>query len=450
MHHHNHVNILADWFGTILWTMAEEKTSSSSQKKETGVKLKHSSSKIVQAPIDRWGYIGIWIRHQLLECIKIGVPVNLVLQKHRTPFINKIMTTCSFLGSEDFFTLLAMFITWIIDARLGRLFTILLGLGFYCSSFFKSLLCLPRPPSPPVTPLHREDLDWAFPSHHGIMGVVAPWYLWFYCFIHYHSPPAVQILLFIGFLLWSVGVIFSRIYLGVHSPADMVGGGIMGVTILSIYLLVDDYIDYQCAAGRFVVPQAIVIVLGFLAVHPRTVPETQSFGETVIVTSCAFGCVIARACPLTKTSKLSLWDISPADSTMTEVWLIGILRLVLGISIVLTTRLLTKRFFKSTFFAMYNYFGVPCYSFTTYLQSHPATSKHLNYTYKLPPLTNNEKSSDVSEDENGSSKSDSEEDSDGPTCLPYDVDIPTRFFCYTILGWLLCEGGPLVFHLIGV
>ena len=33
---------------------------------------------------------------------------------------------------------------------------------------------------------------------------------------------------------------FSRLYLGVHSPADIVTGGILGGLLLSLYLQIDD------------------------------------------------------------------------------------------------------------------------------------------------------------------------------------------------------------------
>lgn len=46
-----------------------------------------------------------------------------------------------------------------IDCRLGRLFGVLLAVGFYTTGSLKTLFCLPRPPSPPIRPL-EDAYDW--------------------------------------------------------------------------------------------------------------------------------------------------------------------------------------------------------------------------------------------------------------------------------------------------
>ena len=44
-------------------------------------------------------------------------------------------------------------------------------------------------------------------------------------------------------------MMFSRVYLGVHSPADIVAGGSIGVLLLSAYLRVDDHLDHYIGYG---------------------------------------------------------------------------------------------------------------------------------------------------------------------------------------------------------
>lgn len=105
--------------------------------------------------------------------------------------------------------------------------------------FLKNTLCLPRPPVPPVEPLHCCQ-DWSLPSHHALMAVNIPWYLWFY--LQLQQPPSLSgqasAVLFLCVSLWCFLIMFSRMYLGVHSPADILTGGIVGCLLLAVWLQV--------------------------------------------------------------------------------------------------------------------------------------------------------------------------------------------------------------------
>eukprot|EP00731_Ephydatia_muelleri_P038076 Em0648g3a len=200
-------------------------------------------------PIHRFGNSGRWIRAKLLAGILHGTPVLLHIQNLRTPRLNMIMKMVSFLGEEEFYTPLVAAIVWLVDARLGRLVTLLMALGFYLAGATKNFLCLPRPPSP-VVPLERCN-DWALPSHHAVLSVNVPWYIWFYTYLHSSNmSSSVLFVLFFLTVLWSFSVMFSRMYLGVHSPADIVVGGILGCLLLAGWLHWDLYIDWSCISGH--------------------------------------------------------------------------------------------------------------------------------------------------------------------------------------------------------
>lgn len=96
---------------------------------------------------------------------------------------------------------------------------------------------------PPIVPLHRCQ-DWSLPSHHALLSVNIPWYVWFYVNLHYSSllTQETRMLLFVAISLWSFLVMFSRMYLGVHSPADILTGGIVGCLLLAGWLQVCTYI----------------------------------------------------------------------------------------------------------------------------------------------------------------------------------------------------------------
>lgn len=62
-----------------------------------------------------------------------GSPVLVMLQRLRSPALNAAMGGVSFLGEEEFYTLLIPMVMWVYEARLGRLLALLMALAFYCT-----------------------------------------------------------------------------------------------------------------------------------------------------------------------------------------------------------------------------------------------------------------------------------------------------------------------------
>ena len=89
------------------------------------------------APIDYCGWFGRSIRHRLLHLIEIGQSLLLLLQRRRTPGLTKWMRIASFFGTEEFFTIYVIFLQWCVNARLARLYTILMAQAFYIVGFCK-------------------------------------------------------------------------------------------------------------------------------------------------------------------------------------------------------------------------------------------------------------------------------------------------------------------------
>ena len=163
----------------------------------------------------------------------------------------------------------------------------------YCAGFCKNLLCLPRPPAPPIIPLHRCS-DWSLPSHHAVLSVNVPWYIWAYVSIHYSSSlsPSLSTILFISIALWSFLVMFSRMYLGVHSPADILTGGVIGCVILVLWLQNYTLLESYLSSSREALPITLVVILCLLSMHPDPPPTTIIFAETVCMVGVAVGALL--------------------------------------------------------------------------------------------------------------------------------------------------------------
>lgn len=172
---------------------------------------------------------------------------------------------------------------------------LLMAICSYVAGFFKNLLCLPRPPSPPVVPLQRCQ-DWSLPSHHAVLNVSAPWFIWFYTVFNYALSLPVKIIIFSFIATWSFSVMFSRMYLGVHSPADIMSGGVIGCVLLAVWLQVHEGVDLYLSSSPSLlcmVGVACIVVL-LLSIHPDPYPVTIIFAETVCTTGAAMGFVFGH------------------------------------------------------------------------------------------------------------------------------------------------------------
>lgn len=127
-----------------------------------------------------------------------------------------------------------------------------MGYGIYAANFLKDLLCLPRPQSPPVVKLSSSHhVEYGFPSSHTVNSAnlvpiflrtfVPPIHLLsqpFFTLFYYVAtsaepvPPVKLFLLTLFATLFAGSICFSRVYCGMHSVIDVVGGLALGMLIL--------------------------------------------------------------------------------------------------------------------------------------------------------------------------------------------------------------------------
>jgi len=459
----------------------------------------------VWAPIDKLGPWGRWFRHTLLDGILVGTPVLLTIQRHRTPKMTSLMRVLSFLGTEDFYVMLYFFLLWMVDARLGRLFMLLMGSCFYIAGFFKTLLALPRPPSPPIVPLENA-YDWALPSHHSLLGVVLPWYIWLYAHIHFEMTNLQMAAVVTLIVLWSFGVLFSRLYLGVHSPADIVCGGIIGVIVLCLWMLVDDYVDMYISQPD-IEPQLRLFAAMFLLmyVHPIATRGTPSFTDTVVLCGVMVAQILQRSQRTRLIGNPSLLESNPNISAIGFLtsW---ILRLIIGVVSVGVFKVILKAIIKPIYLFGFRMAGLPTFSSSLIKKTLPKHSRHYTKDFKIPPIqlseeamlfdeleyevnedgeemllqsstTSNDQKQKSAQDEKPTSKKTSSKQSstsqqgeshEGRSyseilwtlcfrSLPgmkvrkeWDIDIPVGFTIYTMLTYMATELLPQLFNVLNI
>ncbi len=91
---------------------------------------------------------------------------------------------------------------------------------------------------------------------------------------------------------WTTLTTFSRLYMGVHTPADLVTGCLLGFTILAGGILLSDWMDYFLLLSPWAPASVLLGLPAALYLYPRQAQWTNSLGDTTVVTSASLGVVL--------------------------------------------------------------------------------------------------------------------------------------------------------------
>jgi undecaprenyl-diphosphatase len=139
------------------------------------------------------------------------------LQQVDFPAVVLVMKAATFLGDEAFYLLILPVLIWCWKKDIGLPLAVLIYTSFLLNTLLKDAFALPRPPQE----LHLVGAHgYGFPSGHA-QGAMVLWGYFAWRFRVYGRMAAI---------IFLVGL--SRIYLGVHSPADVVGGWSIGFVTL--------------------------------------------------------------------------------------------------------------------------------------------------------------------------------------------------------------------------
>lgn len=183
------------------------------------------------------------------------------LEKIRTPFWNGVMSAVTQLGGEVIFIVAAVVVFWCVSKWEGYYLMTIAFCGTVLNQFLKLICRVPRPwvrdPNFTIVESARaEATGYSFPSGHtqnaiGLFGGMARW----------GGRRWVRL----GLTTLALVITFSRMYLGVHTPADVgVSLVLAAALVLGLYPLMrraqekPRYMGYVLAAmlvvsGAFVV-----------------------------------------------------------------------------------------------------------------------------------------------------------------------------------------------------
>ncbi|MFP3090401.1 phosphatase PAP2 family protein [Treponema sp. TIM-1] len=198
-----------------------------------------------------WGVVYQW-----------GLELVRTIQTIENPALTALIKAITLLGSEVFYVPAVLLVYWCIDEKKGCRWTLLLLFSSWTNSALKVLLKQPRPyfldPSVGI----GAASGYGLPSGHAQLSLV---------FWAAALPGALgkrRAWLIAGSITLIIG--FTRLYLGLHFPTDLLGGWLLALVILGAWYVLLPPLERLPAAGgmRILMIGAAALAFGMNALYP--------------------------------------------------------------------------------------------------------------------------------------------------------------------------------------
>lgn len=151
-----------------------------------------------------------------------------LLEKIRNPVLDQLMLLVTSLGEETAFLIIALIVFWCVDKRKGYYIMTVGFLGTLSSQFLKLTCRIPRPwvldENFTIVEQAREAASgYSFPSGHSQTAVGTFGSLAYTSKKRWIKIACVAVMALVP---------FSRMYLGVHTPADVLVGSVLALVLL--------------------------------------------------------------------------------------------------------------------------------------------------------------------------------------------------------------------------
>ncbi len=198
------------------------------------------------------------------------------IQVVRNPVFDYFFIIITQLGSFEFFMIMLPLLFWCVDVEKGAKVAIVVVLCAFVNQYFKDLWQQPRPfnlPGYEALAIISEK-GFGAPSGHSQGSIV----FWSMMGLWLKGKRGLALAIVMTFL-----VSFSRLYLGVHFPTDILSGWTLGLIIIAVYYFLGDKISslFNKLPPMRKITVSFIITAAMISLDPKSVNAAAFLGMMI-------------------------------------------------------------------------------------------------------------------------------------------------------------------------